>query len=202
MPSKNKINRRWFFIILSGLLLGIVIGICVYIFLLSGEKKEIIGIENYRGTETYHGYGNLCVFPENITTEDERNEYYFLDHDMFMDPECQIYLSCYYDETAYNKEVSRLENLSYELNNNRKTIIKNTDLFSDTAYISMYDWSSCYEYAIVQEEHKRIIYVFVQNIPRWKIKFDRYFLPERFTDRQIGNYSMYAQDGYFETIRN
>ncbi len=75
--------------------------------------------------------------------------------------------------------------------------------FEYPAYVAMYNWSSSYEYAIVMDESKEIVYVFVQGIRKSKIKFDSIFLPEDYMEDityrgdSYENFSIYSFNGYW-----
>jgi len=58
----------------------------------------------------------------------------------------------------------------------------------------MYDWSSCYEYALILQEQNKIVYVFLQGN---SLKVDKEYMPLSLSDENDG-FSIYSFDGFFE----
>lgn len=118
----------------------------------------------------------------------------------FMDPTCQIYLSCTYDTETYQKEVERLSQINYEMNGAIKSIKYEEDIFAYPAYVSMYQWESCYEYALVDAEEQKIVYVFLQGIPEWMLAFDEEYSPYYINQegKELEKMTIYLYEGYFK----
>lgn len=72
------------------------------------------------------------IFPENLKSSNRDCEYYYYNRDILLDPMCQIYLKCKYDAK---------------------------DRFYYDTYVAMYNWSSAYEYAIIDQDKLTIIYI-------------------------------------------
>lgn len=157
-------------------------------------------IERYAEFDEYHGYGNLWVFPEDISETATNVDYYYFDMNTFMDPTCQIYLSCTYDTETYQKEVERLSQINYEMNGAMKPIQYEENIFAYPAYVSIYQWESCYEYALVDDEEQKIVYVFLQGIPEWMLAFDEEYSPYYMNQegKELEKMTIYLHEGYFK----
>lgn len=162
-------------------IIGIAIGVgsililsgVVFSFLLfHGEQN----INNYGKFENYLGYSELAIFPKDVETENIQS-YFYLNRDMPLDPMCEIYLKCTYNLEEYEKEVERLSkipNIKFDEEN-----------FNYDAYVTMYNFSSCYEYALILEEEKSIVYINTQGIYGHYLlglRFDKVHLPKKFME--------------------
>ncbi len=111
----------------------------------------------------------------------------------FLDPICKIYMECDYSEQEFEKEIARLKSVTATLDGVTNSIIYNEDYFEYPAYISMFNWSSCYEYALILEEEKKIVYVFVQGdgqIPPSKYRVKK-------EHKEDESFSLYSVRGHF-----
>ena len=174
------------------IIMGVVIlwifgvALCWGIFF-HGERD----VDKYGEFENYLGYSGLAIFPKDVPSENIES-YYYLNRDMPLDPMCEIYVKCTYNEEEYEKEVERLKKIP--------NIRFDEERFNYDAYVSMYNYSSCYEYALLLEDEKSIAYINTQGIygnPLLGLRFDKEYLPEDFMknieytgDRRI-NFSIY-----------
>lgn len=187
----RKISRILY---ISSMLVMIIIAIGIW------ESHTERDVENYAIFDKYCGYGNLWVFPKEISETATNVEYYYFDMNTLMDPTCQIYLCCTYDTETYQKEVDRLSQIKYEMNGLTKSIQYEENIFAYPAYVSIYEWESCYEYALVDAEEQKIVYVFMQGIPKWMIAFDEKYSPYYMSQegKKFEKMSIYLHDGYFK----
>lgn len=166
MKKLLKISRIFLGI---GIAYIVIVTISLFLFF-SGEKD----IDNYGRFENYLGYSELAIFPKDVSSENIQS-YFYLNRDMPLDPICEIYLKCTYSAEVYNSEVERLKNIP--------NIRYDEENFNYNAYVSMYNFSSCYEYALLLEEEKTIVYINTQGIyanPLLGLRFDKKYLPEDF----------------------
>lgn len=117
------------------------------LFLFFGGEKDV---ENYGKFENYLGYSELVIFPKDITTDNIQSYFYF-NRDMPLDPICEIYLKCTYNLEEYDFEVERLKSIP--------NIKFDEENFNYDAYVSMFNFSSCYEYALLLEDEQSIVYI-------------------------------------------
>ncbi len=148
---------------------------------------------DYCNFEGFPGYSNLEVFPSNPTEISEVADYYYFCMDTFMDPTCKVFMECSFDNVEqFQAECNRLSQISVDNNTEKNEIQYSETLFKYPAYIAMYDWSSCYEYALILEEQKKIVYVFLQGQTQ---KVDKSYMP---LSNNIGNgFSIYSFDDVF-----
>jgi hypothetical protein len=81
-----------------------------------------------------------------------------------LDNSYQLYLVCTYDANDFTREKERLESLAftYEGETNTPTI---TDTgFNYHAVVTMFNDQESFEYALIDSEAKRIVYVFAQSM--------------------------------------
>lgn len=137
------------------------------------DKKS--GIDNYDKEYLLEEYGSdldtgLFIFPNDgqnaVSVEYESS----LKSGMF-DTDGYIFLSATYEDDEFKKEVERLSEISctvfeskhedsdYHIGN----IIYDTESYKFPAYVASDGYSSVYEYALIDNENKRIIYVLLSH---------------------------------------
>lgn len=157
--------------ILIGIGMALILVVIISLFLFFNGEKDI---DNYGKFDNYLGYSKLSIFPKDVPSENIQS-YFYLNRDMPLDPICEIYLKCTYSADEYNSEVERLKNI-YNIKYDEEN-------FNYNAYVSMYNFSSCYEYALLLEEEKTIVYINTQGIyGNWLfgLRFEKKYLPESF----------------------
>ncbi len=144
--------------------------------------------------EGFKGYSNLEIFPSNQLIKESVKEYSYFCMDSFMDPKCKIYMECEYSDKEFYTEKERLKNVIATLEGKTNSILYNKDYFEYPAYVSIYNWSSCYEYALIIENEKKIVYVFVQGDSQ---KAPKKYQPNK-DQKEAESFSIYSFDGKFE----
>ncbi|MGN0351589.1 MAG: hypothetical protein ACI4ES_08045 [Roseburia sp.] len=168
-----KQRKTIFLSIGVGLLVVILLIVLVPFLFFKGTTD----VDKYGEFETYCGYSELKIFPKELDEEAEEVSYYYWAKDTFLDPTCEIYLKCTYPEQRFEEEVARVKGIT--------GIREDTEHFQYPAYVAMYNFSSSYEYALVLEEEKSIVYVNTQGIyPNWflGLRFPKEYLPEDFME--------------------
>lgn len=61
-------------------------------------------------------------------------------------------------------------------------------IYLNTAYVAMANWTDRFEYAIVFENLHTIVYVYLQNMDAADLHMDQLFLPDYFTDNNTVSY--------------
>lgn len=133
-------------------------------------------VKKYGEFKNYKGYSKLAIFPENLERS-ENAEYYYLSRDTLFDPTCEIFLKCTYNEENFQNEVTRLSSIPQ--------IKHEEEHFNYPAYVTMYNFSSTYEYALILEDSKEIIYINTQGIYPYRVLglyFDKEYLPDDFME--------------------
>ncbi|MEE3470275.1 MAG: helix-turn-helix transcriptional regulator [Butyrivibrio hungatei] len=137
------------------------------------DKKS--GIDNYDKEYLLEEYGSdldtgLFIFPNDgqnaVSVEYESA----LKTGMF-DTDGYIFLSATYEDDEFQKEIERLSKISctvFETNREDsdyhiENIIYDTENYNFPAYVTSDGYSSVYEYALIDNENKRIIYVLLSH---------------------------------------
>lgn len=168
-----KQKKTIFLSIGVGILAVVLLIVLVPFFFFKGSTN----VDKYGEFNSYCGYSKLLIFPKELDEDAKDVSYYYLAKDTFMDPTCEIYLKCTYPEQEFTKEVLRLKEIA--------GIREDKEHFDYPAYVTMYNFSSSYEYALVMEEEKSIVYVNTQGIyPNWflGLRFPKEYLPDNFMD--------------------
>lgn len=174
------------------LIMVLLITAFLYKFLYGGLPEVHNKVNQYGQWEDFAGYSGLKIFPENIL-KDNITEYYYKSQDIIFSPEAQIFMEAVYDEKSFEKEITRLFEISVSKGEDINYIIKDMDHFLTTAYVCEYNWSHCYEYALVFEEDKKIDYIFLQNIDIKDIEFNKSYLPENYgEENEDSSYCIYV----------
>lgn len=168
--------------------------IWILLFVLILISFTLIGCQSYSTTniEKYGEFNmnkyvinlSLDVFPAEVD-DDACNQYVFIYKAGVLDDRCQIFLDCSYNEDDYEAEVSRIQKISggefmQRVNSKYITenqIVYNEEWFKYPAYVVTYVEGKKYEYVMLFENERRIIYVGLQYCPLSTIEFDHDYLP-------------------------
>lgn len=181
------------------LILGILIIIGLLIFLLSKtkiiEKNDIENYEKYLSELQFNTdvHSKLFIFPSKVNKENVE-AFQYLRQDSLFDGSYLFYVIVNYDETEYNSEIQRLKELNRLFKYGVKYPIY-VESLKYPAYITISDGYDTYEYALVDSENKKIIYVFSQlYYYDSKLKADyliEYKVPKDKRDTKRPGYNMY-----------
>ncbi len=151
--------------------------------------------EDYCNFEGFQGYSNLEIFPSSPTDMGEVTNYYYSCIDTLMDPACKIIMECVFDSSeGFEEECSRLSRITVKNDENINEIQYSENLFQYPAFIAIYDWSSCFEYALILEEQNKIVYVFLQGSSQ---KTDAEYMPLSLKNENKG-FSIYSFNGVLD----
>lgn len=140
------------------------------------DKSQYLQIEN-------SSLPDFMIFPDNLSNISADSEYYHADY-KYSDG-IEVYLNATYEKNEFEKEVSRIEQISYKMQSSHepKTVIKdNAELFNYVTYITMFNFNGVYEYACVDYENNRIIYIALYAMSYEGISFDKIYLPKNYED--------------------
>ena len=102
----------------------------------------------------------------------------------------QISLEVIYDDMYFSKEIDRLNNLCAN-----SAICGHSQYFDSPAYATVWNWNSCFEYAVIDEKEKTICYIYLQLIEKNDLIIDGKYIPEGY-EMQLANtysYSVYEK---------
>lgn len=171
--------------VLSVLFSLVMIFLSIFLFrMLRGDVRETSkDPADYGDWSLSEEYTKLLVFPAEIPDSAVDVEYYYQYESGYTRPMCQIYLHCRLDDRTFDSEVERLKSLSYTSEKEgTKTVRNDRTSFVAPAFVTMEGYDFCYEYAVVDETEKKIVYVFAMNTMEDDIYFDKTYLPDYFME--------------------
>ncbi|MBQ4529800.1 MAG: zf-HC2 domain-containing protein [Lachnospiraceae bacterium] len=138
----------------------------------------------------------LYIFPEQIDMAKEAKYYYYCSNDNSSISQYLIYTEVTYSEEDYMKEKERLANtkcqvkLSPAEGSVTNSVLYSEELFAYPAYIAVYSSNLSYEYALIDEQEERIIYVYMQ------MKDGNEVLPKEFLPLEYQGKDMYEENSW------
>lgn len=149
----------------------------------------------------------FIIFPENLDNISMDSEYYHADY-KYRDG-IEVYLNAFYEKNEFEKEISRIEQISYKMHSSHapKTVIKdNAELFNYVTYITVFNFGSVYEYACVDYENNRIIYIALYAMSYEGISFNKTYLPRNYDHiediEEPDNYKQYFSYNMYITNKS
>ena len=142
------------------------------------------GIEEYdiqAIVEVYEGDldSSLTIFPDAETVAASKTEYKAVLHTGLFDTDGEIVLECTYNKKSFEQERQRLAGLSMTIVSGEEshvnTVLYDKDAYNYPAYITMDGFGHTYEYALMDGENRRIIYVYLAY-PDDETKVDERYL--------------------------
>lgn len=142
-------------------------------FLFAENREEAkCGLSYYHKEDLLHEYGGdlgsyLMIFPDDKTMLKDCEFSYDL-HIGLLDTDGYILLEARYDEAAYYLETVRLANLKLSIREERKDgmtavqeVRRDPDSYAYPAFVTADGFGNTYEYALMDSENLRIIYVYL-----------------------------------------
>ncbi|MBU3136381.1 zf-HC2 domain-containing protein [Clostridium gasigenes] len=177
--------------------ISVVAYIMIIVALIAGpfffyDKNETTNISDYREFDTIHNeeqcmWSNLYVFPEKINNPDKvKSYYYYCDNKGLFDNSYQMYLESEFSEDEFKEEVKRLSEIKVKYEGDENSIVYNNNDFKYPAYVAIKDNDCTYEYALVDDENNRVMYVYTRFMYESDIKFDKEYLPKNFMNNPSG----------------
>ncbi len=112
-----------------------------------------------------------------------------------------IYLEAVYDTKDFEEEITRLSQIKYEYDVNGKKVTKqivyDERLFEYPAYITVYCSDLSYEYALINQEENKIVYIYANQINFKDIVSKSYIPVEKQTENLYQGNSMDNINIYF-----
>ena len=203
MERNNRKNTIT--IVISVILVAVVIQICSCTTFFSSEAADKFAIDTsdrlcFANNELYNNYKIVGeakkisedeydyeeilksgqelgyeIFPEKLLCE---KAYFFYYYSNVASYRTEIYLECDYTEDNYHAEVERISNIYCKAT--KKSAVYVEDLFELPVYVITYNYYSKFEYVLLDEENKKIIYVALYNVGSTKnIVFDQKYIPKK-----------------------
>lgn len=160
----------------------------------TATHKSTTDIRKYREWDTHDLHGKLYVFPQNMESADAE-EYLYKFSEGLLDSNYQIYLKSQYSKDKYQKEIERLSRITDEYKGEETKIVYDIERFQMPSYVSVYNFDSTCEYALLDEEHSVIHYIYLQFTDKNQVKFDKNLLPDSYYRAEPdGGFSIYAHE--------
>lgn len=179
------------FIVGASFLLGKTIMPETYV---TTDISEYRVFENHIKKESLDMCSGLKIFPGRISDEMSDVNYYYECGNAFLDNNYFIYLECVWSEQAYQEEVQRLADIYITYEDQKQSILYEENSFTLPAYVSIYKADelgiSTIEYALVDEQNRRITYIFSQLFEDIDEKIEIEKMP--LDDNDMKNYNMYC----------
>lgn len=180
-------------ILIALLTLGLTFIVFMYFVITGAPASKTSDVRKYGEFEKYNCYSNLYIFPVEIPDSAVDLNYYYYFRDELFDPSCQIYLEYSLSEEDYNSEGKRLSKITIEFEHDsykhlNHEIIYDNEHFNYPAYVTVFNNDQTFEYALLNEEEHKIIYVFKQFTANTKVKFDEEYLPQNINGDEYNLY--------------
>ena len=159
-------------VVIALVVLGVVGALELSQYYFKWEVK-ITDIDKYLKTDGF--LSEFSIFPESLDGLTGVNEYHYYDGGTGTGQE--IFLEIVYSPEEFEEEIQRIESTACEKSG--KSVKYDAKLFGFKTYISIYNYgvSEQYEYACVDEENKKIVYVYLEWRNIENIGFDQRYLP-------------------------
>ena len=138
----------------------------------------------------------LYIFPENISQASDVDYFYYTALDYHSISTIAIFAEVTYSEEDYLMEKNRIAGLQCEIpmGSDKQAVTKSAvyseELFSYPAYVTIYNSNLSYEYALLDEESNKIIYVYS------KLKDLNGLIPDEYIPIEVINKDMYENNSW------
>lgn len=204
--TKKKIVLLVLVSVCALLVTALLVGAIAYIVKICFFPLKVTDINEYMKEEKahYRSVSGYVLFPDDPTKIGNVEEYHFYDYKS--EGGIELFLEISFSQDEFTKEISRLENISFDLfyyiEGEAPTRYIKKDmgvLFNQTTYVTMYNRRGRYEYAAIDEENMKISYVCVECMSEEMISFDKGLLPKSYyswTDLSKENTDAYVYEIY------
>ncbi|MBE6767673.1 MAG: hypothetical protein E7549_02035 [Ruminococcaceae bacterium] len=134
------------------------------------------------------GNNPSVLFPSDVA--EETCTFFFCKHSTYhlVGTGWQTVLTMQYDHISFLQEVERLQNLC-----KNSPLCGETKFFDVPSYASVWNWESCFEYAVINENTKTISYIYLQFIDKEDVVIDTCYVPKGYEEEMSDSqsYSVY-----------
>ena len=129
-------------------------------------------------------FSGLDIFPKEIENIETKKNYYMQYGRKNLDYSVQVYLECEYGEEQFQQELERLSKMkeTYEKYQLHHFIVKDVENFDYPAYVMIFQNNYTYEYALIDEENKKIIYIYLQHTNYEDLMVDGVYLDKKYKE--------------------
>ena len=165
------------------ILLIIIIFVIGFTLIIANEfvPKKTFNKEDYLKLD-HAGLPEFIIFPEAIDTM-EVCDYHHYDYGLL--DGIEVYLEITFTDGDYEKEIERLEKIQY--NSEKLGFADNirfddSNLFNLPTYYTVYNSRGTYEYACVDKNNRKIIYIVLYNMSPKRVSLSEELLPKDYFD--------------------
>lgn len=197
MDEVKKTKKQWLVPLIIVCSIGVLIHIFYWLFFVYGAVLafvpiHITNINKYLKTDGQTS--SFCIFPDEIEDSYIVNKYFYNSYGIVDGQE--IMLDVTFTQEDFDKEIERLENerLQWKNSSKVKDVVSDKEclLFYYPTYVSIFNDRLNYEYACVDEENNRIVYVFLSCMSHYKVSIPDEFLPKEYKEK----YKLYYEFEY------
>ncbi len=110
----------------------------------------------------------------------------------------EIYLDCQYTEELFHIELERLSLIQIDHFNYSKNSVLTYDLFNYPAYVTSYNRTGEFEYALYDQTNFRIVYIYLMGVGEVSnIVFDNTFIPYKKLKESDFCPELISKEGYY-----
>ena len=109
-------------------------------------------------------FTTLDIFPKELPSSAAVDDYYYFCNNGLLDNSYQIYLVCSYNQDDFSAEKDRLHSLELSYKDEVHTPIITDTGFEYPAVVTMFGNQDSFEYALLDDETKTIVYVYAQSM--------------------------------------
>lgn len=161
------------------LLILICFGTLFICWIIRGSKQEESrSLDTYREWSLPERYSELLIFPETAPFSAASISYLYQFQEGWNRPMCQLFLACTLTEAEFETEKQRMSKITVSGKNGINKAKYDEKSFLYPAYVAIEGYDFCYEYALINESSRQVIYVYVMNTIYRDVKFDRKYLPD------------------------
>ena len=155
------------FLIVVRYIVGMMMVIAVIYLDYLKPASRIEGIENYDKTyleEEFSGdmTSHFFLFPDDVGAAEKADFWYEYKTDL-LDTEGSFFLEAVYSDEDFENETERISEITCTVNNGEEditqSVIYDEDMYNYPAYIAIDGYTHNYEYALMDYDNNRIIYV-------------------------------------------
>ncbi len=204
--KKDRKTLKSVLIIALIVILVVILGCGLIYAVMSFLPKKIDGIENYNKLYYIENYGgdldsNLSIFPDDKSVFIEPTFKSSMLTGLF-DTDGYIILTSKYNLDNFNKEIERLSSLSMTIKNgclkdsdSHTNYVKyDTTSYRYPSYVTIDGFGSTYEYALINKDELKIIYVYLSYPNTYDTNYKEYLKKDISTyskENTLNSFSMY-----------
>ena len=155
------------FLVVARYMFGVLFILAIAVLDYSKPMDRIEGIENYDKSfleEEFSGdmTSHFFLFPDDLDDTEDAEFWYEYKTGLF-DTDGSFFLSAVYSDEDFADEIERISEITCTVNDGvediTQAVIYDEDMYNYPAYIAIDGYTHNYEYALIDEEENRIVYV-------------------------------------------